>query len=95
MPNLVKGHPGQRWWHQKWNKGQCLTLLVTVGTGIDGLKEQCSKTVAYTVECWLLWHLVGKPKLVWENQETVQDISLRAKVNQWHKINLRQATFGF
>jgi len=28
---------GQSWCHQKWNKGQCLSLPVTAGMGINGL----------------------------------------------------------
>ena len=29
---------GQRWWCQKWNKGQGLSQLVTGGTGVNGLR---------------------------------------------------------
>ena len=28
---------GQSWWHQKWNKEQCSSQLITTSTGISGL----------------------------------------------------------
>lgn len=37
-PSAQSPNYGQRWWHQKQNKGQCSSQLVSDDTGINGLK---------------------------------------------------------